>query len=152
MENCQGLDPGVFQWEVGGPWQYREREGAVQLPQGRQDPLQTSDAPDTAGDQDRAWVARLLLKLPEWIHSDLFRTNNTTILEEKNIQLFIQKSEEFLKITKIFDSKDYKVFRKFENSWIVLNAIVKLSRHSSTHLKKTEVSKLEFRKPSMLAT
>ena len=50
---------------MGGPGQYREREGAVQLPQGRQDPLQTSDASDTAGDQDRAWVARLLLKLPE---------------------------------------------------------------------------------------
>ena len=68
-----------------------------------------------------------------------FRTNNATHLEEKNILLFIQKSEELFKIKKIFDPKDEKVFRNLNNSWIILNAIVKLSRHSSRKLRKTEV-------------
>ena len=72
----------------------------------------------------------------------MVRTNNATHLEEKNILLFIQKSEEFFNIKKIFDPKDEKVFRRFENSWIILNAIVKLSRHSSIKLRKTEVEQL----------
>ena len=72
----------------------------------------------------------------------MVRTNNATHLEEKNILLFIQKSEEFFNIKKIFDPKDEKVFRRLENSWIILNAIVKLSRHSSIKLRKTEVEQL----------
>lgn len=54
--------------------------------------------------------------------------------------LFIKKSEELLNITKIFDSKDEKVFRRFQNSSIILNAIVKLSRHTHRKLRKTEVN------------
>ena len=53
--------------------------------------------------------------------------------------MFIQKSEEFLDIKKIFDQKDEKVFRRLENSWIILNAIVKLSKLTRSKLKKTEV-------------
>ena len=75
-----------------------------------------------------------------FISTSFFRTNNASHLEEKNILLFIQKSEEFFKIKKIFDPKDEKVFRNLNNSWIVLNAIVKLSKHSSRKLRKTEVN------------
>ena len=81
-----------------------------------------------------------------------YRTNNATHLEERNILLFIQKSEEFLNISKIFDSKDEKVFRKFENSWIILNAIVKLSKHTKSDrtLRKTEVSPSQILNQNML--
>ena len=67
------------------------------------------------------------------------RTNNATHLEEKNILLFIQKSEEYFKIKNIFYPKDEKVFRSLENSWIILNAVAKLSKFSSIKLRKTEV-------------
>ena len=69
----------------------------------------------------------------------MFRTNKARQLEEKNILLFIQKSEELLNIKKIFDPKDEKVFRRLENSWIILNAIAKLSKLTSSKLRKTEV-------------
>ena len=69
----------------------------------------------------------------------MFRTNKARQLEEKNILLFIQKSEELLHIKKIFDPKDEKVFRRLDNSWIILNAIVKLSKLTSKKLKRTEV-------------
>ena len=72
--------------------------------------------------------------------SHLFRTNKARQLEEKNILLFIQKSEELLNIKKIFDLKDEKVFRRLENSWIILNAIVKLSKLTNSKLRKTEVN------------
>ena len=75
-----------------------------------------------------------------FISTSFFRTNNASHLEEKNILLFIQKSEELLNIKKIFGSKNEKVFRNLENSWIILNAIVKLSGHSSRKLRKTEVN------------
>ena len=138
LDSSSGLDPGVLQWEVGGPGQHFERARAVQLSQGWQGSLQTSDALVTTRDQDRTWV-----KFNVWLWCVLFiifdRTNNAIHLEEKNILLFIQKSEELFKIKKIFDPKDEKVFRNLNNSWIVLNAIVKLSKHSSRKLRKTEV-------------
>ena len=104
--------------------------------------MQASDDSIKARDQDRTWVPFCvsLFKIISFDGEYLFRTNNATHLEEKNILLFIQKSEELLSISKIFGSKGEKVFRKFENSWIVLNAIAKLSKHTHIKLTSTQVN------------
>ena len=53
---------------------------------------------------------------------------HTSILEEQNVKLFIDKSEEFFKLKDIFDKEGEKVFRKFENFHIALAGLDKLSR------------------------
>ena len=53
---------------------------------------------------------------------------HTSILEEQNVKLFIDKSEEFFKLKDIFDKEGEKVFRRFENFHIALAGLDKLSR------------------------
>ena len=61
------------------------------------------------------------------IYFGICRTNNVTNLEEENIKLFIEKAKEFYNIDNIFKKHIHKVFKDFNNFYLVLNAIAQLS-------------------------
>ena len=57
----------------------------------------------------------------------IYRTNNVSNLEEENIKLFIEKAKEFYNIDNIFKRQSHKVFKDFNNFYLILNAIAQLS-------------------------
>ena len=58
----------------------------------------------------------------------VYRPNNISSLEEKNVSLFINFAETEFKVKSIFGAHGSQVFHKFANFWVVLNGLATLSR------------------------
>ena len=86
----------------------------------------------------------ILFKSQEHLCTSLFRTNNISTLEEKNIGLFLNHvaTHDDLKIkrTEVFRGKNEQVFDKFENFHIALAGLAKISEKLE---KKIKVPKFE---------
>ena len=86
----------------------------------------------------------ILFKSQEYLCTSLFRTNNISTLEEKNIGLFLNHvaTHDDLKIkrTEVFRGKNEQVFDKFENFHIALAGLAKISEKLE---KKIKVPKFE---------
>ena len=82
----------------------------------------------------------------------VYRPNNISSLEEKNVSLFINFAETEFKVKSIFGAHGPQVFHKFANFWVVLNGLATLSREIQRKFripkfvssgKKTEVGYLD---------
>ena len=58
----------------------------------------------------------------------VYRTNNLSTLEEKNVQLFLDCVDENLKIKQIFGEKKEQIFGKFSDFHLVLSALSQISK------------------------
>ena len=58
----------------------------------------------------------------------VYRTNNLSTLEEKNVQLFLNCVDENLKIKQIFGEKKEQIFGKFSDFHLVLSALSQISK------------------------
>ena len=58
----------------------------------------------------------------------VYRPNNISSLEEKNVSLFINFVETEFKVKSIFGAHGSQVFHKFANFWVVLNGLATLSK------------------------
>ena len=58
----------------------------------------------------------------------VYRPNNITALEEKNITLFLKYIEEKIKLTALFGGLGSTVFQKFANFYVVLSGLARLSQ------------------------
>ena len=64
-------------------------------------------------------------KVPEGI---VYRPNNISTLEEKNITLFLTHVEKELNLYKLFEKHGNQVFQKFANFYVVLSGLAKVSQ------------------------
>ena len=80
----------------------------------------------------------------------VYRTNNISTLEEKNIYLFIDEVEKQLKIKNIFGKLKEQVLRKYSDFHAVLDALSKISKMVENKIGVKSFKKIQNMKELMM--